>query len=112
MEIRPYREARSPADNPASSMAILAAATENWLARPSSSIGRRLIHRAGSNSVTSQPLACAKPSVSNDPIGRAPLRPLRRPSANFSTPMPMLDTTPKPVSTTRRTSLPDIGSDD
>src|SRR5690349_13321851 len=95
------RRSRS-SDIPASSMAILAAATENWLARPSSSGSMVPIHSRASKSATSHPLACAKPVVSNAVIGLTPLLPDRSPARKPGTPMPTLLITPRPVITTVR----------
>ncbi len=82
-------------------MAILVAATENWLARPSSATSSVRIHSSGAKSTISHPWAWANPSVSKAVIGLAPLLPERRPAANSVAPTPMLEKTPNPVSTTR-----------
>src|SRR5690606_31532254 len=74
------------------------------VARPTSHGGNVRTHRAGSKSVTSHPREWANPSVSNAVMGRAPLRPARNASSNATAPVPILDTTPTPVTATLRIS--------
>ncbi|CAM5699483.1 hypothetical protein SANTM175S_10133 [Streptomyces antimycoticus] len=102
MEIRPGSDRQSAMETLASSIAIRAAATEYCVARPSCSTARWRIHRSGSKSSTSQPFAWSNPSTSNTVIGLAPLLPARSPRRNSSTPIPILETTPRPVITTLR----------
>src|SRR5262249_52564102 len=82
--------------------AIFAAATENWLARPSSLGSTLSIHSSGSKSTISHPFECANPVVANAVIGLTPLRPARSPAGNPDTPHQLLDTTSRPVITTCR----------
>lgn len=95
------RERSSSRAMPASDTAILAAATENWPARPSSPGSTRSIHSDGSKPSISQPLAYAYPVVSKAVIGLTPLRPVRSPVRNSVAEVPMLVTVPRPVTTTR-----------
>ncbi len=86
IEIRHRCALRSASSRAASATAIRDAASENWLALPSSSTSKFLIQSVGSKSDISQPLACSNPVVSNAVIGFAALRPERSPARNSTAP--------------------------
>ncbi len=106
METRTWRSRSSDSVSPESSSAIRAAATENWPARPTSSSGMLRIQRSGSKSGTSQAFLYANPSVSKSVMGLTPDLPAFSAATYSSTPVPMLEITPNPVSTTRREAGP------
>lgn len=85
----------------ASSNASRAAAAANSVERPHFPVFSRRSIRSGRNARTSPAQTCGNPVVSKLEIGEMPDRAWESAWANADAPMPMLDTGPTPVITTR-----------
>ena len=101
----PARPPPSSIVRSASSSASRAAATAIWLTRSILRVARRSMKSSGSKPSTSHAMRQAWPEVSKRVIGPAQARPASAAFQESRQPMPSGLTMPRPVMTTRRSSL-------
>ncbi len=87
-------------------MAISAAASANWMKRSFRRASFRSMNFSGSKPFTSPAMRVGKVEASNRVMGPMPLLPATSALQDSSTPMPTGETSPSPVTTTRRLLIP------